>query len=506
MSKTKYFLGSERWLRLMGAMGAGASLVGAFEPFQMFWLAPMALVALLALWHRQTTGWGFLLGWGFGIGLFGAGVSWVYNSIHDFGNASVTLAFLLTATLVLGLALFPALVGAALCRFFSKPGWSRHYLAFPALWLIVEWLRTWLLTGFPWLLTGYSQLGTWLDGYAPIFGVLGVSLIVVVTAASLWHLLAARTRAAAGGLILVMLVWVLGLPLQRIGWTYPVETPLSVALVQGNVAQDQKWVPENYRAVMQMYLDLTRPYWGRSLIVWPEASVPIPYDAGAENYFDLLEQDARQSHSDMVLGIVRYDPARELYFNSVLSIAGNGRQFYDKYHLVPYGEYFPVPAFVRDLLRRMHMPYSDMTPGVLNTQPLKLDTQRVNVFICYEAIFGREVMARVPSSTLMVNVSNDAWFGDSLAPHQHLQMVQMRALEAGRELLRSTNTGITAIIDHHGRIVNRIPQFERAVLSGTIQPRVGITPYAYWLDWPVLIIVGILLTAAGLTNKKFSRP
>jgi len=146
-----------------------------------------------------------------------------------------------------------------------------------------------------------------------------------------------------------------------------------------------------------------------------------------------------------------------------------------------------------------------MTPGVLNTQPLKLDAQRVNVFICYEAIFGREVMARIPSATLMVNVSNDAWFGDSLAPHQHLQMVQMRALEAGRELLRATNTGITAIIDDHGRIVNRIRQFERAVLSGTIQPRMGLTPYVRWLDWPVLIIVSVLLIAAGMTSKKFSR-
>jgi len=356
----------------------------------------------------------------------------------------------------------------------------------------VEWLRTWLLTGFPWLLTGYSQLGTWLDGYAPIFGVLGLSLIVVVTAAGLWHLLAARSLAAAESLILVLLVWVLGLPLQAIRWTHPADVPLSVALVQGNVAQDQKWVPENYRAVMQMYLDLTQPYWGRSLIVWPEAAVPIPYAAGAEGYFDLLEQNARHAHSDMILGIVRYDPVRELYFNSVLSIAGNGRQFYDKYHLVPYGEYFPVPAFVRDLLRRMHMPYSDMTPGVLNTEPLRLDAQRVNVFICYEAIFGREVMARVPSSTLMVNVSNDAWFGDSLAPHQHLQMVQMRALEAGRELLRATNTGITAIIDHQGRVQGRLPQFERSVLSGTVQPRQGVTPYVRWLDWPVLMMVAVV--------------
>jgi apolipoprotein N-acyltransferase len=501
MSKTKYFR-SEYWLRFMGAIGAGASLVGAFEPFHIFWLAPVALVALLALWHRLTPGWGFLLGWGFGIGSFGAGISWVYNSIHNFGNASITLAFLLTAALVLGLALFPALVGWALCRFFPAPGLARHYLAFPALWIIVEWLRTWLLTGFPWLLTGYSQLGTWLDGYAPIFGVLGVSLILVITSASLWHLLMMRTPNAGLGVLLVLLVWALGLPLQGIAWTHAIGAPLSVALVQGNVPQDEKWVPENYRAVMQMYLDLTRPYWGSSLIAWPEASVPIPYAAGAENYFDLLEQNARRFHSDMILGIVRYDPARELYFNSVLSIAANGRQFYDKYHLVPYGEYFPVPAFVRDLLRRMHMPYSDMTPGVLNTQPLRLDRQRVNVFICYEAIFGREVMARVPSSTLMVNVSNDAWFGDSLAPHQHLQMVQMRALEAGRELLRATNTGITAIIDHHGRVVDRIPQFERAVLSGTVQPRQGITPYVRWLDWPVLIMVGLLLLGAAWGVKE----
>ncbi len=501
MSQISYLGGIERWLRPLGAILAGVMLVGAFEPFAMFWLAPMALAALLALWHRQTPGWGFLLGWGFGIGLFGAGVSWVYNSIHDFGNASETLAFLLTAALVLGLALFPALVGWALCRFFPRPGWPRHYLAFPALWLIVEWLRTWLLTGFPWLLTGYSQLGTWLDGYAPIFGVLGISLIVVVTAAGLWHLLATRSLTTAGSLILVLLVWVLGLPLQSIGWTHPVDAPLSVALVQGNVAQDQKWVPENYRAVMQMYLDLTQPYWGRSLIVWPEAAVPIPYAAGAEGYFNLLEQNARHARSDMILGIVRYDPVRELYFNSVLSIAGNGRQFYDKYHLVPYGEYFPVPAFVRDLLRRMHMPYSDMTPGVLNTEPLRLDAQRINVFICYEAIFGREVMARAPSSTLMVNVSNDAWFGDSLAPHQHLQMVQMRALEAGRELLRATNTGITAIIDHQGRVKDRLPQFERSVLSGTVQPRQGVTPYVRWLDWPVLMLVLVWLVGAWWNRK-----
>lgn len=488
-------------LRPVYAALAGALVVGAFAPFNLWWLTLPGLMGLLALWQDQTPRQAFVIGWGYGLGLFGAGIHWVFISIHQFGHAPLSLAVTLTLALIAFMAIFPALVGYALNRWFPVSGLGRYLLAFPALWLVNEWARTWIFTGFPWLLLGYTPLQTPLAGYAPVLGVLGVGWLVTLTAGALWHLIAARSAKSLVGAGVIAVLWTAGISLQTLQWTQPEGSAASVALVQGNVSQDQKWLAENRLPMLRRYLDLTRPHWGKDLVIWPEVAVTLPYHLVATGFIDNLQQEARAAGSDVLLGILRLDFERGQYFNSVLAL-DDQQQFYNKHHLVPFGEYFPVPEFIRKQMKVLDLPYTDMGSAALATEPLTVGKWRVAVSICYEAVFGREVMSAVPRAQFLVNVSNDAWFGNSIAPHQHLQMAQMRALEAGREMLRATNTGVTAIIDHRGEIVSRLPQFESAVLTGQVQPRSGVTPYVRWTDWPAGAMAGLFGLLALATKPR----
>lgn len=490
--------------RILLAGGAGAAFVFSFAPFELFWLAPVSLAVLLACCHRQGPGRAFLVGWMFGVGQFGAGVYWVYISIHVFGRAPPAVAAVLSCALIAGLALFPAAVCWLLARLRSRPDAVRHLLLFPASWVAVEWLRTWLFTGFPWLLAGYSHIDTALVGWAPVFGVLGLSLIVALGGSVLWQLVVGPRRQALVGALIVAGFWGAAVGVGAVAWTAPSGPALSVALVQGNIPQDQKWLASNRMPTLALYRGLTAAHWGSDLVVWPEVALPAPYHE-LRDFIDLIEREARASDSRMLFGLLRYDPASDRYFNSVLALDGR-RSFYDKHHLVPFGEYFPVPAFIERQLRLLNLPYRDMGAGPLAERPVTVGRWRVAVSICYEAAFARQMAASLPAADLLVNVSNDAWFGDSIAPHQHLQMARMRAIETGRALLRATNTGITAVVGHRGEVRARLPQFERGVLTGEVVPRSGATPYVLWTDWPVMAVVAIMLAVVTVPAAGRHRP
>lgn len=477
--------------RVVLALGAGAAFVFSFAPFGLFFLAPMSLAALMASCHRQSTQRSFLIGWLFGVGQFGVGVYWVYISIHVFGRASPALAAALTCLLIAGLALFPAAVCWLLVRLRPQPDALRHLVLFPALWVAGEWLRTWLFTGFPWLLAGYSYIETPLVGWAPVFGVLGMSLVVAFGGAVLWQLIAGPRRPALVGALIVLGWWGGAAAIGTVAWTVPTGPALEVALVQGNIPQDQKWLASNRLPTLALYRGLTAGHWGSDLVVWPEVALPAPYHE-LRPFIDLIEREARAGGSHLLLGLLRYDPAANQYFNSLLALDGE-RRFYDKHHLVPFGEYFPVPSFIKRQLQLLNLPYRDMGAGPLAETPLPVGRLQVAPSICYEAAFARQIAAPLPAADFLVNVSNDAWFGNSIAPHQHLQMARMRAIETGRALLRATNTGITAIIGHRGEVRARLAQFERGVLTGEVRPRAGATPYVLWTDWPVMVVVSFML-------------
>ena len=473
-------------LPAFAALLLGVLTVFGFAPFGAWALPLLTLGGLFLLWRQCRTpraaAW---IGFAFGLGLFGAGVSWVYVALSTFGEMPAVLAVVGTAGFCAYLALFPALAGWMTARFTAVESAPR--LAFgAAAWVLAEWLRGWVLSGFGWLSVGYATMGTPLAGYAPIGGVLLVSLAYAICAALLLQaMLAVEARRARGALLatgVAVSLWGAGFALSTLEWTRPAGAPLAVSLVQGNIEQELKFHPEYRDNTLAIYADLARRATGR-LIVLPESALPMFADEVAPEYVALLREAAAKNGGDLLVGMFFFEPRPsstedDRYYNSVVSLGSAPLQIYRKHHLVPFGETIPGKAvfgwFIRNVLS---IPLADQTPGAADQEPFAVAGERLAVNICYEDAFGGELARRVPEATLLVNVTNDAWYGRSLAAEQHEQIAQMRALEAGRPMLRATNTGITSIIDHRGVEQARLPWFTRGILEGKVAGRSGLTPY-----------------------------
>jgi apolipoprotein N-acyltransferase len=489
--------------RLTAAFAAGASLNLAFAPFAL-WpvaiLAPAVLFALIRGLPPRRAAWA---GAAFGAGLFGFGTYWLYTCIHVFGLAPIWLTVMLQAALIALMSTY----SAALCylsnRFWLKPGPTRAWLVLPVFWVLLEWLRGWALSGFPWLSLGYAMIDSPLKGWAPLFGVYGVTWAAATIAAAVNVLLTpavptSRRLIALGGIVILFLIPSL---LLRHDWTRPAGAPVSIAAVQGAVSQDQKWLAKNRDETMTRYSGLTADAWGARLIVWPEAALPILANE-IPDYLRRLKELGQAHGSDVALGLVTFEPATKRYYNGLLVLSGSGGGWYYKRHLVPFGEYFPVPPFVRSWLRLMSLPYADISAGGENQPVLSAAGVKLGLTICYEDAFGSRQLQVLRDATLLINVTNNAWYGDSTAPHQHLQIARMRALEAGRYLVRAANDGITAAIGPHGEIISRLPQFQQAVLRAEVQPMTGLTPYARLGNYPVVIGAGLLLALAVWRRRR----
>ena len=481
--------------RLAAALVAGASLNLAFAPFAWWPLGFLAPAALFALIRGVPARRAAAVGAAFGVGLYAAGTYWLYTCLHVYGLVPVWLTLVLQAVLVAILSGYSAVLCYAANRLWLKPGASRDWLVLPALWVLLEWLRGWALSGFPWLSLGYAFIDTPLAGWAPAAGVYGVTWAAALAAAGVYvaadrssrPMQRARALAVVGVMFLLSMIaqqWPIFAP--RWNWTRPVGGPIPVAVVQGAVSQNLKWQADNRDATMDRYLKLTERAWGARLIVWPESALPV-LSFEITDYLDDLRRKGRDHGADFAIGMVDYRPQTRQYFNGLLVLGAAGESWYYKRHLVPFGEYFPVPSWVRSWMRLMSLPYDDFTAGPPRQPALLAAGQTLGVTICYEDAFGSSQLEVLREATLLVNVTNNAWFGDSTAPHQHLQIARMRALEAGRFLIRSTNDGITAVIDARGEIVARLPQFQQAVLRAQVQPRTGLTPYARVGNYPVVL-------------------
>jgi apolipoprotein N-acyltransferase len=479
-------------------LGALQSL--AFAPFDLWLLGPACLALLWLLWTGVPPRRAAWIGFGFGAGLFLAGTYWLYTSIHVFGKAPLALAILLMLGLVAIMGAYAALLGWLVARHAPARGHWREFAMLPGAWVLMEWFRGWFLSGFPWLAVGYSQLDTPLAGYAPVVGVYGVSLAAAVTAGALVTALDGRRAARALPLAFVALLWAGGWGLSRVDWTRPSGAPLSVAIVQGAIPQDLKWLEDNREHTLEVYRALTQQALGARLVVWPESALPMLYHEAVPVLAEIY-RDARARGSDLVLGLVRYDFQNGQYRNGLVAL-GDEEEWYYKRRLVPFGEFFPVPPFIRAWMRLKSLAYVDFMAGAPDQAPLDAAGQKLGATICYEDAYAVEQLAVLGDATLLVNVSNDAWFGDSTAPHQHLQITRMRALEAGRWMIRATNNGISALIDPHGRIAARSRQFEPEVLKGSVVPYRGLTPYAVVRNWPVLGACVVLLTLGALRRRK----
>ena len=476
---------------MVAALAAGALSVAGFAPLAAFPLPFATLAGLLFLWRSAATPRvAFRIGFAFGAGLFGAGVSWVYVSLHDFGSMPAPLAAIGAFAFCAILALYPAAAGWSLARLQLGP-LAAALLAFPALWTLFEWLRGWIFTGVPWLAVGYSQADSPLAGFAPVVGVYGVSFAVALCAGLLGVVVSGSGKARIAGGVALVFAFGLGQLLKQIAWTSPQGAPFQVALLQGNIPQDLKFRADRYAATLATYKRLIEASRAQ-LIVLPETAIPRFLDAVDPFYLQDIERAAASRRADLLIGVPIRDPDGR-YFNSLVSVGVSPAQRYDKSHLVPFGEF--VPWGLSWMVRTLAVPLSDFSRGPENPRPLALGGQLVAPNICWEDAFGEEIIRQLPQATLLVNVSNVAWFGDSLAPSQHLQISRMRALETGRTMLRATNTGVTAIIDPRGNVVARLPQFTEGVLSGEVQGYGGASPYVRFGNYPIVLACLALVAA-----------
>lgn len=494
----------------LASLLAGALAVAGFAPFNLWPLPLLSLAALFGLLSRASTRRaGFLVGFAWGLGFFLTGVSWIYISLSVYGGMSMGLAGLATLVFCSVMALLPALVGALqVPASGTKRGPAsatlRLLLGIPLLWGLSEWVRGWIFTGFPWLTLGYSQVpASPLAGYAPVLGVYGVSFVMALIAALLaWGLAPHRPPAwRAWALVAVLVLGITGQHLRGVVWTTPLGAPTSVALLQGNVPQDMKWQPGKTRTTLDSYARLAAAA-PAQLIVLPETALPLFESELPDADRARLTSIGQQNGGDLLAGL----PTGSLdgaYYNSVISFGSAPSQRYHKTHLVPFGEYIPLKAVWGWVVTVLHIPLSDFARGAPDQRPLAVGGQQVAMNICYEDVFGEEIIRQLPAATVLVNVSNLAWFGDSLAPWQHAQMSQMRALETGRMMLRATNTGLTAIIDPHGRLLASLQPFTGGSLSGSIQGYSGSTPYVRWGNSAVLALWGLL--GVGLLLARFTR-
>lgn len=491
--------GAGLFLRGLLCLLAGGATAYAFAPYNVSIIPFITLGILFHTWRKGNGTQAFINGYLFGLGLFGVGVNWLHISIDLFSGINLSGAYLLTFLLVAYLSLFPALTGL-LAQY--RPLRSDYYFflaLMPSLWALGEWVRSWLFTGFPWLTLGYTQTDSLLAGYGSVFGVFGVSFICALLAGGL-VLLPGRGRNLVLALTLLAVVTA-GWQLRTRQWTDKTGVEIDVALVQAAVPQELKWLPEHRNKSLERYPELSEPYWGHDLIIWPETAVPGYLDQFG-GYIDRLDSAARQHDSILLVGLPTRNQDSGEQFNSLL-LLGEARQIYHKRHLVPFGEYLPLKPLLQGSLDLLNIPIADFASGAAQEPALfQVGGFSMGLSICYEAVFGAEIIRSLPQAQVLVNVSNDAWFGASASPHQHLQMARMRAVETGRYLLRATNTGISAIVDEKGRIVGKTRQFEPDSVATSVPLFTGSTPYVVSGDKPIVLLSLVLLLWAWLFSEK----
>ena len=433
---------------------------------------------------------GLLAGWLFGVGKYGIGASWIYVSIHVHGNAPVPLAVFLVALFVSGMALFPML-NAWLYRRLRRSSMLHNAWLFSVLWVAFEWLLTWFLTGFPWLLAGYAHLATPLASLAPVGGVLLVGLAAVSSAS--FAVAGFYSKNKRLPLTLALLPWLLAGIMSMFQWVEPGESR-EAALVQGNIDQAVKWLPENRGPIIDKYMELSAPHWGVDLMLWPEMAFTL-FQHQAADVLAALDARGRTSGTGLILGIPGAEPipgGRVVFRNLAVGV-GEASGRYVKQHLVPFGEYVPMESWLRGIIELFDLPMSSSEPGGSGQPLLVVNGAKAAMAICYEVIYPELVREQARRADFLLTISNDTWFGESIGPVQHMEMARMRALENGRWLLRGTNNGVTAIVDHRGRVRHQLPQYRPGVLRGSYRLMTGRTPYSQFGDTPLLILA--VLTA-----------
>lgn len=510
---------------------AGILQTLSLSPFNYWPLGILSITLIMAGMHGASPKKSLLFGWLFGLGLFGSGVSWVYVSIHNFGNAPAPLAAALTAIFVAAIALFPAFTFWLFRKLFNdQDRWS--VLMFPSIWVLGDWFRSWFLTGFPWMYLGYGHLNTPLSGWASVLGVHGITFICCLSGTAIWYFISqsawlqqrfnqkqdqqnppvkttkpARKVLPASFICFAGILWIAGSLISTIEWGYiKNNSPITVAAVQANIPQELKWSRGYRLKTIEIYQALSQPHWGRNLIIWPETAIPVLHDQ-ARLIIEPISKQASDSGSTLITGIPyrekNPETGRFTIHNSILS-TGSGEGIYHKQRLVPFGEYVPLEDILRGLIQFFDLPMSSFSPGRPDQTALKEANNNVTPYICYEIVYPDFVANNAQDADYLLTISNDSWFGGSIGPLQHLEMAQMRALENARYVVRATNNGISAIITPEGKIQSQTEQFVRAVLVGEIFSMGGQTPFNYAGSLPILLLCTLMLLfrKAGIVYRR----
>lgn len=482
------------WLLLPLTAIAGAVLPLSFAPYNLWPLGLVSTTAFALLSHRLN-GWRcYWAAWFFGLGMYGVGASWVYVSIHQFGSTSMVLSLVLTSAFVAGLALAFAIPFYFYGRFFNRH-MTTLLLAFPACWILGEWMRSWFLTGFPWLYLGYAHLHTPLAGWAPVFGVFGVGLILMTTSALLATVVLYFPRVRNTTLktvaVCLAVVWVAGALLRLVEWTTLDEAPVRLGMAQGNIPQEKKWDPDFRDETFRIYNGLSEDIWQLDWVIWPEAAIPMLYHEALPP-LKSLGAKAKQTHSVFITGVLYDQPEDYKYYNSIIAL-GLGQGITYKTRLVPFGEYVPLEKYLRGTIEFFDLPTSIIHPGPGYTNGLQTPQGEIAPSICYEVVYPDLVAKRALTAQFLLTISNDAWFGHSIGPVQHFQMAQMRALETGRYMIRSTNNGISGIIGPKGETLVKGGRFTRETITGEVHAARGQTPFMLFGSWPVVALCFLVL-------------
>jgi apolipoprotein N-acyltransferase len=492
-------------LVLLLAPFAGVLVTLSLAPFNLWPLGIISCALYAFLLCTCSVREGIWRSWLFGLGMFGSGVSWVYVSIDVYGGAGPVLASFLIILFCAGLSLlFQVSFGWFYVRFVrALPGGM--LMGFPVTWVLAEWLRSWLFTGFPWLYLGYAHIDTPIAGWAPVVGVYGLSFICALTGICLF--LAWRSRQAVACTtyaVIVITLWAGGAVLKPIEWVVKAnEKPLQVVIYQPNVPQEHKWDRDWYQPILRQLREASEPHYGVDILIWPEAAIPNFYQR-ARSFLDPISRRAKASETTLITGVPFLKEQGEGYYNSVVAL-GQGEGVYHKQHLVPFGEYVPLEGLLRGMIAFFDLPMSAFSSGAADQAPLRAGAYRVAPYVCYEVVYPEMVARSARNADLLLTISNDSWFGKSIGPLQHLQMAQMRALENGRYMIRGTNNGVSAIINHRGQIVARSEQYVETTLRGEVDLMLGNTPFGTFGVTPMIAGCGITLLLMVLLYLGFWR-
>lgn len=514
---------------VLASMILGSIAVFSYTPFHLWPLAFISFSGLLWLIANKSSKQAILLGLFWGIGYFAAGVHWVYISIKQYGELPTLVALIILGIFILYLSLYPMLFAFLLRfrvvqRFAPQCSFKQLVFAAPIIWQGTEFLRGYILTGFSWLQLGYSQLDSPLRAYFPIMGIDGVNLLTSILCGLFVYCLYkikqhANKKYIFGAGFALFTIFIAPIPFKNINWTtVDHQRVANFALIQGNIPQSLRWDNQQLNNTLKTYATLTQAnISSNKIIIWPEASI-TDIELNQKSFLNYLDEQARANDSEIAVGIIDYrfddsnSEAQGKIYNTLLVLGEKTpyqyptRNRYQKHHLVPFGEFTPLESVLKPIAKLLNIPMSSMTSSEKQQPQLEMKGFKFTTAICYEVILSNLIWQNFTADTdFLLTVSNDAWFGDSIGPKQHLQMAQARALEFGRPLIRSTNTGISAIIDHHGEIIKQLPQFETTVLTQTLSPTVGLTPYASWGNQPYWIMMALMFILLFIKERFWSR-